>query len=213
MDLIGGLIVRLKNNYRNINNLHSLIKFFYYAMIVFTGISFFATIAIPFVPDSYISFEKGIREWVYSVDILDWYAHVGVNGNIANNILPSLPIDMINIKAAIIIDVVVSKILEFIIVVMGLRKMLDLTTDILDGESPFQLKHIKSLRKLSYAVLLYSTLGNTLLCILIRAFATSVFNVTVVFSWSGVVIGIMGYIFSDITEYGLFLQDEYDATL
>ncbi len=205
--------MRSKNNYRNINNLHSLIKFFYYASIVFTGISFFATIAIPFVPDSYISFEKGVREWVYSVDILDWYAHVGVNGNIPRNILHFRLIDMINIKAAIIMDLLVSSILEFIIVVIGLRKMLDLTTNILDGESPFQLKHIKSLRKLSYAILLYSTLGNTLLSILISVFTTSVFNVTIIFAWSGVLIGIIGYIFSDITEYGLFLQDEYDATL
>lgn len=207
--------MKLKSNYKNIKNLHSVIKFFYYTSIVFTGISIFSIFVIPFVPDSAIDFEQGIHQWLYSVDfpLGIGSAFIGVNGSIPKIILHFLPMDYINVHAAIICDVIVSKILAFILVVIGLKKMLSLSTDILNGESPFQLKYVKSLRKLSYAILFYSTLGNTLLCILLSAFATHRVLITFDFDWIGVLIGMMGYIFSDITEYGLFLQEEYDTTL
>lgn len=208
-------MMKLNSNYKNIKNLHSVIKFFYYTSIVFTGISIFSIFVIPFVPDSAIDFEQGIRQWVYSVDfpLGIGSASIFVKGSIPTIILQFLPIDYINIQATIICDVFVSSILAFMLIVIGLKKMLLLITDILNEESPFQLKYVKSLRKLSYMILLYSTLGNTLLCILLSAFATHSVLITIDFDWIGVLIGMMGYIFSDITEYGLFLQEEYDTTL
>lgn len=205
----------LKSNYKNIKNLHSVVKFFYYVSMVFTVISIISIFAISSISDTAISFEKGIREWVYRVEMPLGIGSVSasVNGKIHGNILQFLPMDYINVHAAIICDIIVNKILVFILVVVGLRKLFHLMTDILEGESPFQFKYVKSLRRLSYAILLYSTLGNTLLCILISLFATRIFLVTFDFIWIGVLIGVMGYILSDITEYGLFLQDEYDATL
>jgi hypothetical protein len=181
----------------------------------FTVTSIISVFAISFIPDSAISFEKGIQEWVYNINMPLGIgsAFIGVNGRISRNLLHFIPLDYINVHGAIICDIIVSKILTFIIVVIGLRKLYQLMTDILNEESPFQPKYVKSLRKLSYAILLYSTLGNTLLCILLSVFASHSFVVTFDFEWTGVLFGIMGYILSDITEYGLFLQDEYDATL
>jgi len=207
--------MKSRSNYRNVDNLHSLLKFFYYATIAFAFTGLITTFAIPFVPDTAISFERGIREWAYSVDLPIGIgsASLGIQGSIPKNILQFVPIDYINIPAAIVIAFLMSNLLPFILVIIGLKKMTDLTTDMLNKESPFQLKHVKSVRKLSYLILLYSTLGNTLLCILISLFVTDYFSVTFDFAWSGILIGIMGYIFSDITEHGIFLQDEYDTTL
>lgn len=99
------------------------------------------------------------------------------------------------------------------IIIFGLRKLLNLTTAMLKKETPFQLKYIKSLRQFSYVIILYSTLSNTVLCLLNSLFVVDFFYFTFDFIWTGVLFGIVGYIFSDITEYGLFLQDEYDTTL
>lgn len=207
--------MKLKSNYNNIKNLHSVIKFFYYTAIFLTGISIFSVIALPFVPDSDILFERGIDKWVYSVDFPIGIGSVSIyiNGVISSNILQFFPIDYINVNAAIICDIIVSKILAFLLIVIGLRKLSYIMTNILNGESPFKFKYVKLLRRMSYAILLYSTLGNTLLCILLSIFATQIFAVTFDFVWIGVLMGIMGYVLSDIAEYGLFLQDEYDATL
>jgi len=207
--------MKSKGNCRNIKNLHSLIRFFYYASIVFTSLGLIALSFIFKIPDSAISFERGIRGWIYSVSMPLGIgtAFFRISGEIPKSILHFIPIHMINIRAAIVVDFLISHIVPFIIIIIGLRETGNLTTDMLNNKTPFQAKHIHSLRKISYIVLLYSTLGNTLICILISIFAADYFSVTVVFSWIGVLIGVLGYIFSDITEYGLFLQDEYDTTL
>lgn len=208
-------MMKSKSNYHNINNLHSLIQFLYYLSIVSATIALISTFAISFVPNSHILFENGIREWIYSVDIplgIGTAAFI-IHGSISQHILQELPIFMINIRAAITIDYLVSVCCPCLLSIIGLKKMLCLTTDILNKESPFQLKHAKSLRKFSYLILIYSTLGNTLLCVLNSIFVIDFFYITVDFSWIGILTGITGYIFSDITEYGLFLQDEYDMTL
>jgi len=207
--------MKSKTGYKNISNLHSLIRFFYYASIVFAASGLIALVFIFSIQDSAISFERGIRGWIYSVNMPLGIgsAFFMISGEIPKNILQFVPIHMINIRAAIVVDFLISHIVPFIIVIMGLREIGNLTSDMLNKKSPFQTKYLKSLRKISYIVLLYSTLGNTLLCILISIFVTDIFLVTVVFSWIGVLIGVLGYIFSDITEYGLFLQDEYDTTL
>jgi len=207
--------MKSKTGYKNISNLHSLIRFFYYACIVFTALGLIALIYMFSIPDSAISFERGIRGWIYSVNMPLGIgsAFFGLTGEIPKAILQFLPLDMINIRAAIIVDSLISKILLFIISIIGLKKINNLTSDMLNNKTPFQEKHIHSLRRLSYVILLYSTLGNTLLSILTSIFVTDIFLVTVVFSWTGILIGVLGYVFSDITEYGLFLQDEYDTTL
>lgn len=120
---------------------------------------------------------------------------------------------MIHVSAAIIIDLIINLILLLIFVNIGLKKLMNLTNDLLNGNSPFQLKHIKSLRIFSFIIILYSTLKNTILCILFSIFVTGFISITFDFMWSGILIGMIGYIFSDIIEYGLFLQDEYDSTL
>jgi len=207
--------MKSKISYRNINNLHSLIKFFYYAIIFFTSLGLIVLVYMFSIPDSAISFERGIRGWIYSINMPLGIgsAFFRISGEIPKAILHFIPLHMINIRAAIFFDSLISNILLFIITIIGLKKINNLTSDMLNNKTPFQAKHIHSLRRLSYVILLYSTLGNTLLSILTSIFVTDIFLVTVVFSWTGVLIGALGYIFSDITEYGLFLQDEYDTTL
>lgn len=202
-------------NYKNINNLKGLLKFFYYATIILLFISIITTLATPLLPDTAITFEKGVREWFYSVNLPIGIGSAAFNiqHSIPRTILQIKPIEMINVNAAIIIDSFIGAILLILLVNRGLKKLIDITNNISNGESPFQLKHVKSLRKFSLIIIIYSTLGNTILCILFSIFVTGFLNVTFDFMWSGIFIGILGYIFSDISEYGLFLQDEYDATL
>jgi hypothetical protein len=178
-------------------------------------ISLIVTFATPLLPDETISFEMGVREWFYSVNLPLGIgsAALTIQGSIPSNLLQLIPIDMINVNAAIIINSIINIMLLLLLVIVGLKKLINLTNDILNGKSPFQLKHIRSLRTFSFVIILYSTLGNTLLCILFSIFVTGFMSITFDFIWSGVFIGIIGYIFSDITEYGLFLQDEYDSTL
>lgn len=207
--------MKSKPNYDNINNLHSLLKFFYYVTLLIAFINLITTLAIPSLPDSAITFEKGIREWGYSVTL-----PLGIGSmaftlmhTIPTTVLQFLPIEYINVQAAIMIDSIVSLFCLIVLVNFGLKKLTHLTQDVLNNESPFQLKHIKSFRKFAFIVMLYSTLGKTVLCILFSIFVTGFMSVTFDFMWSGVFFGILGYVFSDIAEYGLFLQDEYDTTL
>jgi len=204
-----------KYKYQNISNLHSILKFFYYSCIVFTALGLIVLISLFSIPDSAITFERGIRGWIYYTEksLGIGHAFAAIEGDIPKAILQFIPIDHINIRAAIFLDSLTNHLFPLVIVIAGLKHILALTSDILNNKSPFQLRHIKSLRKLSYIILLYSTLGNTLLCILNSIFVTGFFSVTIEFTWIGVLIGVLGYIFSDITEYGLFLQDEYDMTL
>lgn len=199
---------------QNIKNLHSILKFIYYVLIVIAILGIISYIAFPFLPDSAISFEQGIRGWVYYVNVpLIGSVSTSLTGDIPNNILQFVSIEKINVSAAIIINSLISDTLFFIILILGLKKLLNLTAAMLKNETPFQLKYIKSLRHFSYIILLYSTLSNTVLSLLNSLFVVNFFYFTFDFKWSGVLFGIVGYIFSDITEYGLFLQDEYDSTL
>lgn len=207
--------MKSKINYKSINNIHGILKFFYYATIFSTITSIITTLSTLLLPDTAITFEKGIRGWFYSVTL-----PTGIGGSsfmiersIPSTILQFFPIEWINIKAAIIIDSLFSLVLLLVIINIGLKKLSNLTNDILKGESPFQFKHTNSIRKISIIIVLYSTMKNTALCILFSMFVTDVFSVTFEFIWSGIIIGVLGYIFCDITEYGLFLQDEYDTTL
>ncbi|MBF4693582.1 hypothetical protein [Fusibacter ferrireducens] len=207
--------MKSKPTYDNIKNLHSVLKFFYYGTLLIAFINLIITLAIPSLPDSAITFERGIREWAYSVDF-----PLGIGSmsftlfhTIPTTILQFLPVKYINVQAAIMIDSIISLFCLIILINLGLKKLVNLTQDILNNESPFQLKHIKSFRIFAFIVMLYSTLGNTVLCILFSIFVTGFMSVTFDFMWSGVFFGILGYIFSDIAEYGLFLQDEYDTTL
>lgn len=207
--------MKYKINYKNINNLYSLLKFFYYVTIFLAFISIIITIATPLLPDANITFEKGIREWFYSIVLPTGIGSSSFTSshNISKNILHLVPIRMINIKAAIILDSLINLVFLILLVNIGLKKLVVLTKNILNNESPFQLKHIKSLRQFSLIIILYSTLKSTILGILFSIFVIDSINITLDFMWSGIFIGILGYIFSDITEYGLFLQDEYDTTL
>jgi hypothetical protein len=207
--------MKSETNYKNINNLHSLLKFFYYATILFAIMGLITTFATPLLPDTAITFEKGVSGWFYSVNLPTGIGSSSftIHRSIPRTILHFLPIEMINVNFAIIFDSLLSGVFLLVLVNMGLKKLINLTSDILNGETPFQLKHVKSLRNFSLMILLYSTLINTVLCILFGVFVTDDMSITFDFMWSGIFIGIIGYIFSDITEYGIFLQDEYDATL
>lgn len=207
--------MKSKIEFKNIKNLHSLLKFCYYATIILVIISLIVTFATPLLPDEAITFKKGVREWFYSVDLPIGIGSASffIQRSIPHTILQFIPIEMINVTAAIIIDSIINLILLLLLINTGLKKLMNLTNDILNGKTPFQLRHIRSLRIFSFIIVLYSTLGNTLLCILFSIFVTGFISITLDFMWSGVFIGIIGFIFSDITEYGLFLQDEYDSTL
>ncbi len=207
--------MKLKNNYRNINKLHSLVQLLYFSAILLAIFALIAPFSIPFIPNSNILFEKSIYAWVYSARIP---LHIGtaafiVEGSIPRYLLAFLPIDMINIRPAIIVHYLISMYFPNILAIIALKKTLALTTDVINKETPFQLKHVKSLRHFSCLILLYSTLGNTLLCVLNSIFVVDFFYIEAKFSWLGILIGIMGYILSDILKYGLFLQYEYDTTL
>lgn len=207
--------MRSNTKYKNINNLNDLLKVFYYATFLLCFIGTVTILATLLLPDTAITFERGIHEWFYSINLPIGIGSMAftVQSSIPSTILHLIPIEMINIKAAIIIDSFIGAILLIVLINIGLKKLTNLTKDILNKESPFQLKHIKSLRKFSFVIILYSTVGNTVVCVLFSIFVTGFMNITFDFMWSGIFIGILGYIFSDITEYGLFLQDEYDTTL
>lgn len=207
--------MRSNREFGNIKNLHSLLEFCYYGTIILFIIGLVVTFATPLLPDEAITFEKGVNEWFYSVNLPLGIGSAAftIQRSIPKNLLQFIPIDMLNVTTAIIIDSIINIMLMILLVNIGFKKLLNLTNDILKGNSPFQLKYIKSFRIFSFLIILYSTLGNTLLCLLFSLFVTGFLSITFDFTWSGVFIGIIGYIFSDITEYGLFLQDEFDSTL
>ncbi len=207
--------MKQKRKHKSIQQLTSLLNFFYYATLIMLFISIIVTIAIPFLPDTAIKFEQGIREWFYSVDL-----PIGIGGgaftmrsSIPSTILSIQRIKMINVNAAIIINSLIGTILLIVLVNRGLKKLIDLTSNMLKGESPFQLKYIKALRKFSFVVAIYSTLSYALQGLLVSIFATNFFNITLTFMWSGLFFALLGYIVSEIAEHGLFLQNEYDTTL
>ncbi len=53
--------MKSKTNYKNIKNLHSLLKFFYYASMILASIAIITTFATALLPDTAITFEKGVR--------------------------------------------------------------------------------------------------------------------------------------------------------
>lgn len=204
-------------NYKNINNLHSFLKFFYYSTFVLAFIAIISSIAIVILPNVDFTFERGSHEWFYRLNLPIGIgsAAFSVEQSIPTSILHFVPIEMINVHAVIFFHLIINVVLLILLINVGLKKLLKLTQDVLMKESPFQSCYIRSLRKYSFIIILYSIFRNTVLCLLFSLFVTHpmMISITFDFLWSGIIIGVLGYIFSDITEYGLFLQEEYDATL
>lgn len=207
----------MKSNiqFSNIKRIDKIIKFCYYVTIILAVGILIVSLVTPNLSANGITFEKGVNEWAYGINLPLGLkkSTFFIRSSISSNLLPLIPIEQINVPAVILIDLIGHLWLTLVLGAFGLKKLLSLTTDVLNGETPFQLKHIRSLRSFSFTVVLYSTLINTLLSILISFFTTGSTALTINFVWAGVFIGIIGYIFSDITEYGLFLQEEYDCTL
>jgi len=76
------------------------------------------------------------------------------------------------------------------------------------------MKNVKRLKKLAYTIIIYSVVVDLLSSLLCSIFVTKIYNLDLSnIHLSGVLIGWLIIIISDIFKYGVFLQKEFDTTL
>ena len=97
-------------------------------------------------------------------------------------------------------------------VIYGIKLAADFLNSIANDRPIFMLKNVKRIKKISYLIIIYSAVVDTLANVLYSIFITKRFTLDLAnFHLSGVLIGGLILVIADIFEYGVILQKEFDT--
>ena len=99
-------------------------------------------------------------------------------------------------------------------VLYGINQVGNILKSTANDITPFIMKNVKRLKKLAYTIIIYSVVVDLLSSLLCSILVTKIYNLDLSnIHLSGVLIGWLILIISDIFKYGVFLQKEFDTTL
>lgn len=203
-----------RSRIRNIKNYKKLFRFMFYCVLILFVFTITSTISILSKDDGEISLIQGDDEWEYRYEsqVLSRFESSSFD-NIGYHTLQRLPVETINVKGLIVSVNFVKYILVQMIILVFLRGLIQWIKGVEDHVSPFDMTYINRMRKLAIILLLYGFLSNALLQILISLFATGVFWVSIHIDMTYIFCGALCFILADVFEHGVFLQEEYNATV
>jgi hypothetical protein len=99
-------------------------------------------------------------------------------------------------------------------VIYGTKLASDFLNSIANDIPIFMRKNAKRIKRISYLIIIYSAAADILTKVLYSIFITQKFTLDLAdFHLSGVLVGGLILVIADIFEYGVFLQQEFDAKL
>lgn len=164
-----------------------------------------------FLPKESFTAEQGIALWSLSVD---QNSGGGFFLTVPFRILQPLSPNMFEAKTAFIVYLSSWMITFVSVLLYGMKQVRTILGSIVNSHTPFMRENANSFKKLAVAVIGYSLLGDLILNLAMVLFVTGIFNITLSnISISGLVIGLLLLIVSQIFSYGAYLQEEVDTTL
>ncbi|AHF11212.1 MULTISPECIES: DUF2975 domain-containing protein [Dehalobacter] len=199
-------IIYLKERTRTINNILSII-------FIIGIILLFATLIVCFIlfftPEQGFTVEKGNLDWFIEYNLANGTTF-GVY--IPFSIIQSVAIERFNAKSAFLTYLVSSSILN-IIILYGIKQVIDILNTILKSTTPFNTNNVIRLKKIVLSIIIYSVAADPIKNFLGCVFVTKIYyfdfsNIHI----SGILIAVLISIIADVFKYGILLQEKVDTT-
>lgn len=179
------------------------------------GIFLFALIILliwsVFLPQEAFHAEKGVDQWEFGVSP---FANISFNSLVSFTILQGLSTDMFEAKTAYIIFTLFNTVTSMVVFLYGITQVKNMLLSVIDSHTPFMSENAVRLRNLSFVMIGYGLLGGLLVNVAIILFVTHIFSMNPLnINFSGLIIGVLLLILSQIFKYGAYLQEEVDTTL
>lgn len=205
-------------NTKAINKMKSRSKAIFWIMRFLTwGIGILLLVSIglitwaSFLPQDMFEATKGISHWSLSIAISE---QGSFSVTVPFTILQGLNTDMFQAKAAFLTFTLVSILTFLLVFLYGVIQVKNILWSITEAYTPFTSQNAIRLRNLAFIIIGYSLLGNLIVNMAMVIFVTNIFIINLVnISISGLIIGSLLLIISQIFRYGAYLQKEYDTTL
>lgn len=201
-------IDRIKNSSRN---LLKVIKFVNMSLVFILLALLGGLIWASFLPQEAFHAERGGADWLLSLDIS---GKASFFASVSFNILQPLDPSMFQAKTAYITFFSTSIFIFFLVLLYGIKQVEKILLSITEHHTPFTNQNAMRLRKLAFIIIGYYLLGDLIVNIAMICFVTHIFHINLMnIGLSGLIIGALLLIISQIFRYGAYLQEEFDTTL
>ena len=195
--------------------LKEILSLIYYGGIAIFVIIMCLTIAASFLPAERFSAEKGGAHWYLTVAISGTIpAEPKFSIGIPFSVLSGVTTEFFNAKCAFFTFIIPFILFFFPTLIYGAKQLHEILISMINNHTPFTVENGNRLKKLSYIIIGYSLLAKPLINILMSVFIRPGFSLDFSnINLSGVLVGFLLLLISDIFNYGVYLQQENDATL
>ncbi|WP_088185790.1 DUF2975 domain-containing protein [Desulfosporosinus sp. FKA] len=190
--------------------LHKIIILIFFLGIISVFAVLSASVYFSFASPDKFNAVKGNLDWSISYTLENGSTFFII---IPFKIMQPLGPRMFSAKDALI-TYLLSSLLGFTLILYGIKQIANILKSTANDITPFTLGNAKNLRKLTYSIITYSLLSDTLSNVLCSLFVTKIFWVELSnIHFSALLLGGLIFIIAEIFQYGVYLQNEYDTTL
>ncbi|WP_194287471.1 DUF2975 domain-containing protein [Gracilibacillus oryzae] len=201
-------IKRIKSKVKTNSKYVSLITWIVMIYFVFSVVML---IRAAFLPEEAFTATPGLIFWQITIPI---NAGFSFNINIPMEVLPNYEPERFQAKAAFITYHSIYLLTYTSVLLYGIRQLTYILWSITDGHTPFTINNSVRLRNIAFAAIGNALLAGHIATICISIFVTQIFSMNILnISFSGLIIGSLLLVISQIFRYGAYLQEQYDTTL
>lgn len=192
------------------NNIQGVIDFFSIILIILVVAIFIALVFVFVASPERFNAVKGSSDWNVTYKLTNDSSFFI---NIPFKIIQPTGSSMFSAKYAALTGLF-TIFINLSFVLYGINQVANILKSTANDITPFIMKNVKRLKKLAYTIIIYSVVVDLLSSLLCSIFVTKIYNLDLSnIHLSGVLIGWLILIISDIFKYGVFLQKEFDTTL
>ncbi|WP_307398535.1 DUF2975 domain-containing protein [Paenibacillus anaericanus] len=163
-----------------------------------------------FKPQELFTAEKGIAHWSFSVALSDTASRSIL---IPFTLFQPINPESFNAKSAFLVTEFTQIILTFLTYIYCIMQIRNIIGSIMKGNSPFIQENVDRLKRLGVAVILYSLFAKLILNVLCWLLVNHIFAIDLSgISITGIIIGMLILVVSEVFKYGGYLQEEHDTT-
>jgi hypothetical protein len=188
------------------------VKIVFYGLIILSVALLIIILALSRASQESFTAIKDTNAWSIIYKLSDkWSFNLSIPFKI---IQPSTP-HIFSAKSAFLIYLISVLAFRIPIILYGIKQILDISTSTVDDVTPFKLENAIRLKKLGNSIIAYSLFADLFLNILNNIFVVRLLSINLsnILHIEGILAGILILAISGVFKYGVYLQNEYDATL
>ncbi|WP_229753493.1 DUF2975 domain-containing protein [Paenibacillus segetis] len=195
----------------NFRNMYILLQILFFGGILLFMLIMGWDIWLSFKSQELFMAEKGIAHWSFSVTLSDTTSRSVL---IPFKLFQPIDPDRFNAKSAFLVTEFTHIILTFLTYIYCIMQIRNIIGSIMKGNSPFIQENVDRLKRLGVAVILYSLLAKLILNVLCWLLVNHIFSIDLSgISITGIIIGMLIFVISEVFKYGGYLQEEHDTTI